>query len=265
MKIEKRLITPVMAKEMLKKNISNRNVRHIKVNQYAADMIDGRWKEDTFEFIKISTNGNLIDGQHRLLAIIKAKVSIWMQIAYNVPEDVYSFLDTGVSRNTGDIFKIEGIKNATATPAIIKFFDKLKNNKYARTSSKDLTNYEVLCIYNKKPDYWQIICNQSGCWNDSFAKILPVSYIGGFYAYFNEIDVNDSKKFMDQLCTGRDISNQSITLLRNILMKDKMNVKKIPRDYVRIYVIKTWNAFRSGVTIKTLKFNENVDSYPVAR
>ena len=264
MKIIKTLINPAMAKEMLEKNVSNRNVRHLKVNQYANEMLSGRWKEDTFEFIKISKNGNLIDGQHRLLAIIKSNVGIWMQIAYDVPDDVYSVLDTGVNRNTGDVFKIEGIKYATANPAIIKLYDKVKNNKYGRVGSHELSNFEVLDIYHERPEFWQLVCNKSESWNDAFAKILPSSWIGGFYAHFLSINTFDAKEFMDQLCTGRNIKNETITLLRNTLIKDKLNVKKTPRDYVRIYIIKTWNAYRTGTSIKVLKFNPETDKYPIA-
>lgn len=264
MEVIKTLVTPSMAKAILEKNISNRNVRQLKVNQYADEMNSGRWKEDTFEFIKISKSGNLIDGQHRLLAIIKANTSISMQIAYNVPDDVYSVLDTGINRNTGDVFKIEGIKNSCGLPSIIKFHDQIKNNLYSRNSKDYLTNFQTLEIYYKNPEFWQFVFQKSSAWYDSFAKILAVSLIGGYYAYFHSISPDDANNFFNELCTGRNISNETINLLRNTLLKDKMNMKRLPKENVRVYIVKSWNAYRSNVYLKVLKFNPETDNYPVA-
>lgn len=257
------LITPAIAKAMLEKNVSNRRVRPGKVNQYAYEMANGLWKEDTYEFIKISTEGNLIDGQHRLAAIIKCGLAMSMPVAYNVPKDVYLVLDTGLNRNTGDIFKISGIKNSSSIPSVIKTSLKFTNQTLSR-GAKDLTNSETVEIYEQNPDFWQTVFHLSSVWYNSFAKILPISVIGGFYSstYFkNSID---AKKFMDQLCTGRDIQNETINLLRNTLMKDKMSSKKMSRDFIMILILKTWNAYRTQTNLKLLKWSPEFEKYPSA-
>ena len=111
MKIEKILITPTMAKELLEKNINNRNVKQPVVARYAKDMIAGKWKQDTAELIKISKTGLILDGQHRLLAIVKANVSIYFHIASELEDNIFDVLDTGSIRNSCDVFNIQNIKN----------------------------------------------------------------------------------------------------------------------------------------------------------
>lgn len=65
---EVREITPAMASEMLGHNEGNRNISQSKAQYYARLMREGSWKI-THQGIAISTDGNIIDGQHRLVAV----------------------------------------------------------------------------------------------------------------------------------------------------------------------------------------------------
>jgi hypothetical protein len=67
---------------------------------------------------------------------------------------------------------------------------------------------------------------------------------------------------MYQLCSGRDIENETIHNLRNRLINDRTSVQKLSPTYKKALVYKTWNAFRSGVTLKVLKYNPSVEDFP---
>lgn len=69
------MIGPGRAKELLEKNGTNRNISIGTVKAYAKMMRNGDW-DFTPQGITISKTGNLIDGQHRLSAIIMADVTI---------------------------------------------------------------------------------------------------------------------------------------------------------------------------------------------
>ena len=60
-----------LALELLKANSTNRELRNHVVEGYVDQMKKGQWREDTGETIKISKTGRLLDGQHRLNAIVK--------------------------------------------------------------------------------------------------------------------------------------------------------------------------------------------------
>jgi hypothetical protein len=85
-------ITPATAKEMLTRNVSNRRIRKPAVRQMAAEMAAGRWLT-THQGIAFAPDGRLLDGQHRLLAVIAANVSVTMPVTRGVHPDAFSVMD----------------------------------------------------------------------------------------------------------------------------------------------------------------------------
>jgi hypothetical protein len=263
MEFKKVLITPDYARKILKTNKSNRVLRMPTILRYSKDMSNGNWKTDTAETIKISDEGNLIDGQHRLHAVIHSNQSIFFHVAYNIDRDVFKYLDTGASRSASDIFKIDGIKNAHSVTSIIQTYNRLKiSGLRTLQKNQNLTNAELLDVYYENPEYWQYVCRKSDSWYDSFAKILSQSTIGGFFALFNDINKDDSENFVNQLCTGHNITNQTIELLRKRLIQEKISIKKTSPLIRNSMILKTWNLFRKNESVKVLKFDPEKESLP---
>lgn len=95
-------VTPELANEWLKKNIErNRKVRASDVSKYARDMRAGRW-ELTPQGIIFNESGNLMDGQHRLWAVVEAGVPVDMVVWFDVPDEMVHVIDSGVSRKMTD-------------------------------------------------------------------------------------------------------------------------------------------------------------------
>lgn len=264
MEFKKMLITPSVAKEMLQRNVSNRRVNHHIVNQYSSDMTKGQWKIDTGEVIKVSKTNIILDGQHRLLAIVKSNIPIYFHVAYNVEDNVFDVLDTGKIRNTTDIFKINGIQKDSLIPSIISQYNHIVANKYFVMQGYDKnTSQNLLKQYYESPDFWQNIGKIANNYYLSFAKILPTSMIGGFYAYFVKSDKELADSFISQLCTGANITNNTILLLRNRLIQDKVSIKKLQKLSKIIFIIKTWNAFVINKELKSLKFDADIEKIPI--
>lgn len=265
MEFKKLLVTPSIAKQYLESNVNNRNVKNRNVLQYANDMVSGRWKSDTGETIKISKEGVILDGQHRLLAVVKANVPIYFHFVFNVDESVFDVLDTGSKRNAHDVFKIKGIKMDNMLPSIIRFYNMLNDGKKYNPDKKGVsTNSALLNQYLQDEEFWYKVACKSHTWYTAFAKILPPSFIGGFYAYFIDKNRNRAYDFMNQLCTGINVENESINMLRNKLMQDKMSTKKVPINTRVAFVIKTWNAYIKSTQIRCLKYDPIKESFPEA-
>lgn len=96
-------ITPAVAKAMLKHNVGNRPVDKERVAMLAADIVAGNWHENG-ESIKFDKNGNLVDGQHRLMACILAGIPIKSIVIRGV-EDARG-IDCGKKRTFGDFAKM---------------------------------------------------------------------------------------------------------------------------------------------------------------
>lgn len=99
MRTEILTITPEMAKEMLRSNKSNRKLRNHIVKMYAKQMVDGDWHL-TGQGITFGIDGQLLDGQHRLSAIIYADVPVKMLVIYDA--DVVATYDCGLKRSVVD-------------------------------------------------------------------------------------------------------------------------------------------------------------------
>jgi hypothetical protein len=262
---QKQLITPTVAKQYLEANISNRRVKIPVVMQYANDMLNGRWKEDTAETIKISKTGIVLDGQHRLMAIVKSGVSVFFTVAINLDDSVFDVIDTGSSRNASDTFKVKGIKQESSIPSTISFYNLLsKNMKQGARKNNKSTNAMLLEQYYEDEMFWQNVARQSHAWYLSFAKIIAPSFIGGFYAFFLKLNEDKAHEFMTQLTTGIDIKNNTISLLRNKLMQDKMSLRKMPITLKTAFMIKTWNVFIKNETHKILRYDALNEPFPVA-
>lgn len=72
------VVTPALAKQWLEKNTNNRNVNFAKVKKMAKDMREGHW-DTTHQGIAIATDGTLVDGQHRLMAVVESGVTVRMK------------------------------------------------------------------------------------------------------------------------------------------------------------------------------------------
>lgn len=265
MRIERQLISPAVAEEMLKKNTSNRLLKKHYAQRYANDMMDGKWMSDTAETIKVAKDGTILDGQHRLYAVTLAKIPVYMHVAYDVDESVMDYIDTGKPRNTADVFHIHQIRNANQVPSIIAHYNAYKDGYsgvYASGGRVNATNARILDDYYARPVYWQEVTKKTVAWYKAFARIIPPSIIGGMYCIFSDIDQEEADMFFDQFALGYDVQNITIINLRNTLIKDKTSLKKMPQSQKIALIIKSWNAFRRGKELKVLKFNPSVEEYP---
>lgn len=260
----KQLITPAVATKLIQSNTHNRKISQPVLLRYVADMLNGRWKQDTGETIKISKKGRILDGQHRLHAVVKSGVSNYFYITTGLDEDVFDVIDTGKSRNAADAFTIADIKNSYQLSAILVYFNLLKENKRkGRQVNLRQTNSELLEQYYEEPLFWQNITNKTAVLYTAFAKILPGSVIGGFLAYLYKLNPEKAEDFMEQLCTGLNVTNQSIALLRNKLMQDRMSPRKMPPSLKMALIIKTWNYYTKGIEVKILKYDTVNEEFPI--
>ena len=119
-------MTPKLAQKYLEKNESNRNLRPKKVAEYRRQMEKGYWHL-TPQGISISPEGKLINGQHRLHAVIAFGEAVPMVVTTGVPHEAQQYMDTGVTRRIYDALKMfDNEKNAhqlTAMSRAIQLFD----------------------------------------------------------------------------------------------------------------------------------------------
>jgi len=265
MKMNKVLVTPSYAKELLERNTNNRRVNDVTLNRYYRDIIENKWKEDTGECIKISKSKRILDGQHRLMAIVKANKSIYLHIIEDLDDSVFDVIDTGKSRSSTDTFKVKGVKNDNIIPSTItKYIAFTKGKSKLDSRSELMSNSDILKIYENRENFWQLVAKKSMNWYGQFAKILTPSQFGALFAFFHDVSSKDAENFMNQLATGNDVTNISISLLRTKLMNDKVSMKKMPQELRLALIIKSWNFYRKNERPKILKWDSTNEKFPIA-
>ncbi len=99
-------ITPDVALKWLETtNIRNRPVCQNHVNTLARDMKNGQW-HPTHEGIAFDPHGVLLDGQHRLWAIVESQTPLDTLVFYNVPKESILVINDGRRRTVVDRLKL---------------------------------------------------------------------------------------------------------------------------------------------------------------
>ena len=219
-------VTPSMAKDLLRKNTSNRPLKRSRIYQLADAIDRGEWKL-TPQGISLSSVGILLDGQHRLAAIVKTNKTAPLVIATNVDPSVFSILDTSLKRNAGDTLflgavckeKIAGLQTTMA--AGIKtytFYERYPNIGWCggfRTPS----NESILNIFRKNEEKWTYITRTCKKFWSKFRPI-PLSPCVSVWmiGLDNNWSMDDMETFFTSITTGAGLSMDSpILAYRNYL------------------------------------------------
>lgn len=100
------LMTPEVADSLLRGNRYNRAIRKAWVSFLANEIRNGRWKL-TSSAIAIAPDGRVLNGQHRLMAIVEAGIPAMVMLALNMPEDGFVAEDRGIGRTVADVTSLE--------------------------------------------------------------------------------------------------------------------------------------------------------------
>lgn len=143
-------VTPEMARDWLQNNFRNRPVSGPTVIAYALDMKNKRWVP-THQGIAFNTRDELIDGQHRLYAIIKSGCTVRMMVTFGLPSKIKGLdmtvmdcVDRGRTRTVADQLKIQhGLQDGAVIAAICGNIGSLCHGQKTKRLSVDQT----LAIY----------------------------------------------------------------------------------------------------------------------
>lgn len=96
------IITPELAAAYLRTNSNNRNLRPGRVAYFQKLIETGEFRT-THQGIAFRPDGTLLDGQHRLAAIVASGATVEVMVSRNVPPSAFDGIDTPEKRSMGDI------------------------------------------------------------------------------------------------------------------------------------------------------------------
>lgn len=243
-------VTPELAESWLARNSNNRNLRKAVVAGYARDMLAGEWVLNG-ETIKFDTRGQLIDGQHRLSAVVAAETPAPMIVVHGVESDVMDTVDAGAKRSYADALKLQGEGNTTTLAAVAR--RAVMWTKGARTNTGAIrpTPREMNTFIDAHP---QIRASADVAARLSSRTLLPASVIGLCHWLFSAIDADEADWFLARIADGDGLSsNHPVAALRSRIVKMRVGGGRVNETEALALTIYAWNAHRSGETRSKLQ------------
>lgn len=221
---KREFITPEIAKKYLAQNCNNRNIQPRRVMLLAEQMKNGTFQEngDTIRFNKA---GNLIDGQHRLNAIVKSGVTIPMLVVRGLENSV-NVIDRGKNRSVGDCLTMAGMDKTIATGLAIAIARQHLTHPLIDTKAQRYTSEnEVGEFINRNEEEIRIIQPLLGKKGNG-KKILQKGGIGIAFLYALKCGVKpeDLENFSEIVASGFYSSpkESAAIVLRNSLLTNEI-------------------------------------------
>ena len=202
-------MTPELASHYLSNNPLNRPVSQKRVSQFAGMMSAGQWALNG-ETIVISATGRLLDGQHRLAAVVEHGGPVQMLVATGANDSTFSTIDIGAKRSSGQIVGIHGVTNSNMTAAAAGILYRLFHGAPVFSAVpapyllETINRYPSLSLWSNKARTCNAVINVS-------ALLAACAYLD---AIAGRPDLADS--MVDGLKTGENLSKGNpILALRN--------------------------------------------------
>lgn len=255
------MMSPELAREALATMVANRPVTMAHVRNLAGAIKSGEWRgSDTRELIKFSGDGRLIDGQHRLMAIIEAGVPIVVGVTFGCDPSVFDVLDTGRARSGGDVLALTGHAQGNFLAASLRVAYAVTHNGFGRMLNR-ASNAQIMQMIEEFPAMPESMAAVAGV-----PRFIPQSVAAGLHYVMSQIDSEKATVFFDGLATGQGLpAGSPILVLRNKLLTPKTQRSSTTRSTVAALTIKAWNAWIKGDRIYMLRWTgigKNAESFP---
>lgn len=260
------LVSSETAKRWLEKNTRNRPLSPVAVDRYRRDMAEGRWAY-TGDPIRFSTDGTLLDGQHRLQALSKCPgLSLPLAVIRGLPAGSQMFMDQGRKRPAGQQLHIKGVKNASNIAAATRIYLIWQQGYLFKNTSTAQAIITTSSIEQWVDANTKLIDQISPLISTLRANDAPPAVAVAAAFRFAEIDVDYMSSFFTSLAKGgTPVGHPINTLDKRLTRIRRENLKMSNRDYLA-FIIQAWNAARQGKRLT--KFQRpfggswNADSFP---
>lgn len=255
-------ITPQLAQRYLQRNTANRPLSIRSIRELADAISNDEWQING-ETIKFDEKGNLIDGQHRLNAVINSNRAIKTFVLRDLPTDSFKTIDTGKKRNNADTLGLLGFSNSAQLAAAARFVLNMQANQL--TSSEIVTNIRMEHFLDENPEILDSVHFVKNAKADS---LLSLAIAGGLHFLMHQHDEDDAELFFRDLGKGSMLAaNDPVFMLREKLLfyKSRQGAKLTRRDTTAL-VIKAWNYRRTGTIVKRLVWaKKSGEDFPIIR
>lgn len=260
-------ITPAKAVEYLETSLGNRPISKVSVRSYADSMKQGKWLLNGVPII-FDNEGHVIDGHHRLNAIVQAGIPVQTLVCRGVQPEAFTTIDQGRSKNLGQLLAMQQVDNYNAVAAIVNgnksliLSGRILGNNGAK--NKGMTNADFYDEYKRnEAEYQEAAYFALELYRQ--ARILKASWIGSMFYYLSHTGGYKKEyvsEFFKAACGLETSGINAADELRNFIIRNDRKEKRLEDNYLFAIVCKAWNAYVSDKPVKRYNFNPEIESYP---
>lgn len=259
------LITPEMAEQMLRHAGANRKLRETRIARYAADMAAGNWLY-TGEAIKYNRLGEMIDGQHRLVACVRSGAAFRSLVIRGVPNAAMTQIDTGATRSLADVLRLNQEKDVNVLGASIVTGWRWGIGMPGHMSLHP-THSESLTWLQENPGIRDAVRRSSRL--RAYPLHFPAGVSGAFTLRIGELDQEAAERFLEGVISGENlIALDARFALRRWAMnmsERTTNLGKPPGYMYLAVAIKSWNYWNVGRQVTNIVWKPASENFPELR
>lgn len=209
------IITPTIAAKMLEKNTLNVPLRQHVVDELVDIIRRGAWQK-THEGIAFDERGNVVDGQHRLWAIVESGLSVWVLVSRGQSRDTRLAIGIGTRRRPHDTLTLMGHYHVTQSHVATA---QAMHKGLGVSPRRKLAHDQLLAFVNR---HWDAIDFSVTNLRKRSVRGVTTAIVGSVVArayYRGKEHVTRLQAFCEILGTGlmTSASDEPAITLRNIL------------------------------------------------
>lgn len=240
-------VTPEIAAKMLEASddIKNRNLSDSHVKWLADQMAEGKWSLNG-EAIILDDEGMIVDGQHRLWAVVNSGVTIESMVTRGVDRKGFATIDTGTARTAGNVLAIVGKKDANALGAALSLIHRHEvGQMFTHGKAAGFTTATGLSILRRHPEIEESVefVTKHSRSNVALKKIPRSAFIFLHYR-FTAHAKEKTIEFFEQIGDIRPDTAGTITrLLRDSFLKRNAVGGGVRTLELCAITVKAWRSF----------------------
>lgn len=251
------LITREIARKWLTVNPVNRAIRRGNLERLMGALKAGSWAHVNGETIVFADDGTLLDGQHRLQAVVETGIPITSLVVWGVDAGKRGTLDTGSMRAMGDYFAMRGYKNGrnlAAALSLLALWERKEKLTHHLMSLTVFASYEAGVAYLKAHE--GMVDNLKDA--RRMPHFMPLSELSVLGYLFEKKDRKVHQHWLDTMISGTQFPDTpSFWTLRERLLRDMTSRTKRPDFEAFAYHLKAWNAARKHRPLRVFKVYAN--------
>lgn len=242
-------VDPKSAAELLENRSKNRPLSEPRAKRIADDITEGKYQANGEPLI-FSPSGRLLDGQHRLRAILISGRSIETYVVHGVPDQAFDTMDTGKSRAGADIAAIAGRSNYAIVASVAAWAIKHETGTWRSMIKGQIRNWQIDDWLRKNGAEVEQRIEELRHGADGFAKLgSPASLVFVYMMAYRE-DPDAALRFMSGLASGTGLSSGSPVLF----LRNRMLTERLDGHHRMALCILAWKAFRDGRKVGVLRW-----------